>query len=354
MGFWFCTREDVASALDIKEAAHNAAQIDRAIESASRSIEQLLKRKLHPRIATRYFAWPNSSSAPAWRLWLDENELISVSSFVAGGTTIASTDYFLEPVNSGPPYRYVEIDLDSSASFTTTGSSSQRAIAITGTWGYWDEQEPAGATAEGLDSSETGVDVTDASLIGVGDLLTIDTERLLVTGRSALDTGQNLASNMTASVSDQVVDVADGTALHVGEILIIESERMKVISITGNNATVLRAYDGTTLAAHTSPLDVYALRTLTVVRGAAGTTAAAHSTAATVTKWSVPGTVKALAIAEAENIIEQEVSAYGRRTGSDEAERDASGNENTSGMGLPDMRYQAKSAYGRKLRKRAI
>lgn len=353
MGFWFCTREDVASALDIREAAHNAAQIDRAIESGSRSIEQLLKRKLHPVTDTRYFRWPNGSGSPAWSLWLDENELISVTTLTAGGTAIASTDYFLEPVNSGPPYRWIELDLDSSSAFTNTGTP-QRAIAVTGVWGYWDEQEPAGALAEALDSSETGVDVTDASLIGVGDLLTVDSERMLVTDRAPLDTGQNLATNMTAAVNDQVVDVADGTQLHVGEVLIIESERMKVISITGNNATVLRAYDGTTLAAHTAPLDVYALRTLTVRRGAAGTTAATHSLAAAITKWVVPGTVKALGIAEAVNVIEQEVSAYGRRTGSDEAERDASGNENTSGMGLPDMRYQAKSAYGRKFRKRAV
>lgn len=350
---WYCTREDVRSALDIKEAAHNAAQVDRAIEGASRQAESLLKRKFYPVQTTRYFRWPNSSGSPAWHLWLDENELISVTSLVAGGTTIASTDYFLEPVNSGPPYRWIEIDMDSSAAFAA-GTTSQRAIAITGLFGYSNDQEPAGALAEALDGSETAVDVTDASLVGVGDLLTVDSERMTVTGRSALDTGQNLVTNMTASVADKTVDVADGTQLHVGETIIIENERMKVTEITGNNATVLRAYDGTALAAHTAPLDVYALRTLTVVRGALGTTAATHSTSTAVTKWTVPGLLKDLVIAEALNVIEQEVSAYGRRTGSDEAERDASGNENTSGMGLPDMRYQAKSALGRKFRKRAV
>jgi hypothetical protein len=350
---WYCDREDVQTALDVREAAHNSVQLDRAIDSASRSIEGLLKRKLYPVTATRYFDWPNRDYAAAWRLWLDENELISVTTLTAGGTAIAAADYFLEPVNSGPPYRWIDLDLASTASFTNQ-STHQRAISIVGLFGYSNNQLPAGTLSEALDASETAVDVSDASLVGVGSLLTVDSERMLVTGRSALDTGQNLASNMTAVKNDQTVDVASGAALHVGEILIIENERMKVIEITGNNATVIRGYDGTTLAAHTAPLDVYALRTLTVTRGALGTTAATHDTAAAVTKWEVPGTVKALCVAEAINVHAQETSAYGRRTGSDEAERDSGGTENSSGMGLPDMRYQAKTRYGRKFRKRAV
>lgn len=173
---WYATREEVQDAFDVREAAHRSAQIDSAIASASDDIDGWLNRHKHglaPRLATRYFDWPRRDFTQAYRLWLDENELISVTAFSSGGTTIPSTDYFLEPVNSGPPYTYVEIDLSSSASFSP-GTTSQRAIQITGTWGINDDQVPAGALAEALDASETAVDVTDASLVGVGSALLVD------------------------------------------------------------------------------------------------------------------------------------------------------------------------------------
>jgi hypothetical protein len=356
LGVWYTTREAVTGALDIERASYRAAQIDGAIEMASRSVDQLINRHRHglaPRVATRYFSYPSRNYAPAYRLWLDENELISLSALSAGGTTISSSDYFLEPVNSGPPYTHIEIDLASSAAFQS-GSTSQRAIEATGTWGYSDDSAPAGTLAEALDASETAVDVTDSSLIGVGDVILVDSERMIVTDKTTLDTGQNLATDMSVSKADQVVDVADGTQLHVGEVLLLDSEKMLVVAITGNNATVIRAYDGTTLAAHTAPVDVYAYRTLTVERGALGTTASTHSLAATVTKWVPPGPATTLAIAEAITTLEQQASAYGRRVGSDEAERDSSGTEVFAGRGLSDLRRQTKVALGRRFRKRAV
>jgi len=352
-GIWYTSREDVASALDIKEVAHNSVQLDRAIGSASRSIEGRLKRTLYPVTATRYFDWPNRSYSRAWRLWLDENELISVSSLISGGTALAPGDYFLEPVNSGPPYRYIETNQNSSGAFQS-GGTGQRAIAITGVFGYSDEQDPAGALAEALDASETAVDVTDASLIGVGDLLLVDGERMAVTARSALDTTNDILTDLTAVKNNVTVSITPGAAFAVGEIIIVDAERMKIIDRTTSTLTVLRAYDGTVLQAHTTGAGIFALRTLTVERGAVGTTAATHLTAAPVTKWVVPEGIRALATAEALNIIEQETAGYGRRVFSDEAERDSAGAENSAGMGLPDLRAQMKTRYGRKYRKRAV
>src|SRR3546814_4874178 len=97
---FYTTRESVQDAFDVKEAAHRSAQIDEAIASASDDIDGWLNRHKHglaPRNATRYFSWPSRNYAPAWRLWLDENTLVSVTSLTAGGTVIASGDYFLEP-----------------------------------------------------------------------------------------------------------------------------------------------------------------------------------------------------------------------------------------------------------------
>lgn len=353
----YATREEVADAFDVRESAHRSAQIDNAIASASDDIDGWLNRHKHglaPRLATRYFPWPSRNFSLPWRLWLDENELIEVTSLTAGTEVIASSDYFLEPVNSGPPYTNIEIDLSSSASFTND-NTAQRAIQVVGTWGINDDQRPAGALAAAVAStSATTIDVTDSSVVGVGSLLKVDTERLLVTEKQALTTGQVLVSAMGASKADVVVDVADGTQLHIGEVILIDSERMKVIDIAGNNATVTRAYDGSVLAAHLLGATVYAPRRCTVERGALGSTTATHLIAAAVTAWEVPALVRDLCRGEAITRLEQEFSAYGARVYSDEAERDSSGTEVVSGRGLTDLRKSCARRYKRKFRKAAV
>lgn len=354
---FYCTRESVQDAFDIREAAHRSAQIDDAIAGASDDVDAWLKYHKHglaPRIATRSFRWPTRDYSPAWTLWLDENILVSVSSLTAGGTAISASDYFLEPVNSGPPYTWIEIDLDSNASFTNTGTA-QRAIAITGTWGIGDDQKAAGALESAIAStSTTTADVTRTDVIGVGSVIQVDDEKMTVTGKGTLDSTQDLASSMDELDSDRTVDVTDGSVFFVGEQILIDSERMRITEIAGNNLTVIRAYDGSVLATHALGASVYVYRRLTVERGSLGTTAATHSDAASVTVWEVPGLVRQLCKAVAITNLEQEFSAYGARVYSDEAERDSSGTEVVAGRGLTDLRKQCQRRYGRKFRKRAI
>lgn len=354
---FYCTRESVQDAFDVREAAHRSTQIDDAIASASDDIDAWLKRHKHgiaPRLATRYFRWPTRDYSPAWRLWLDENELVSVTTLTAGGTVIASSDYFLEPVNSGPPYTHIEIDLDSQASFNNTGTS-QRAIEIVGTWGINDDQKAAGALENAVaDATTTTVDVTRADIVGVGSVLEVGSEKMLVTGKGTLDSTQDLASAMNALNSDRTVDVTDGTAFFVGEQILIDSERMRIVDIDGNNLTVVRAYDGSPLAAHSLGASVLVYRRLTVERGALGTTAASHADAASVSVWEVPDLVRQLCKATVISNLEQEWSAYGARVYSDEAERDSSGTEVVAGRGLTDIRRQCYRRYARKFRKAAI
>lgn len=353
----YCTREEVQDAFDVRQAAHRSAQIDAAIESASDDIDGWLNRHKHglaPRTATRYFDWPSRDYSAAWRIWFDENELITATSVVAGSTTIASSDYFLEPVNSGPPFTYVEIDLSSTASFTNT-NTQQRAVSITGTWGIHNDQKSAGALENAVaNATTTTVDITRPDIVGVGSVITVDSERMLVTGKASLTSGQTLASAMNAQKNDQVVDVSDGTFFVVGEQVLIDSERMRITEISGNNLTVVRAYDGSTLATHSLGASVSVYRRLTVERGALGTTAASHADAASVTVWDVPSLVRDLCKAEAITRLEQEFSAYGARVYSDEAERDSSGTEVVSGRGLTDLRKSCARRYKRKFRKRAI
>src|SRR5512146_323431 len=132
---FYCTREEVMDAFDTKEAAHRSAQIDSAIASASDDIDGWLNRHKHgiaPRLATRYFDWPARDYTSSYRIWFEENELVSATSVTAGTVSLVqNTDYYLEPVNSGPPYTYLEIILTGSKTLDNSGTS-QHAVAIVG------------------------------------------------------------------------------------------------------------------------------------------------------------------------------------------------------------------------------
>lgn len=344
----YCTREDVKSALDFAETARNNGQVDRAILAAARSVEQLTLRKFYPQTDTRFFDWPDRSGSRPWRLWLNADELISVTTLTAAGTAIAAADFFLEPANSGPPFTHVEIDLASAASFSA-GNTHQRAISIAGEFGHSADEEAAGILENAIGSAgTTTVDVTDSAAIGVGDLIKVDSERMIVSAKTMLDTTQNITGNPTASMSDVTVGVGSGTAFAIGETILVDAERMLVVDIAGNNLIVKRAWDGSVLAAHNSPADVFAPRRLTVVRGAVGTTAATHLDAAAVTRHVVPGLVHSLGIAEAVNLLQQEGAAYGREVGAGEPGRDAPGDA------LDSLRDQVLKAYGRRVRVRSV
>jgi hypothetical protein len=343
----YCTREDVKGALDYRETARNDAQVDRAVEAAARAVEGALHRRFYPQTDTRYFDWPaeNQRGGRPWRLWLDQHELISVTTLSSGGTTIAASDFNLEP-GDGPPFTYLELDRSSSVGFGG-GSTPQRDITIAGVFGYSADDAAAGTLVEALDLSETGVDVSDSAAVGVGDLVKVDSERMLVTGKSMLDTGQN-TSALTAAVSDVSITGITAGTIAVGETILVDSERMLVVDVAGTTLTVKRAWDGTVLAAHSGGADIYAPRTLAVVRGAVGTTAASHDSATAVTRHVVPPLVRQLAVAEALTSLLQEGSGYARTVGSGEAQREA------VGRGLKDAREQAWTAHGRKARIRAV
>lgn len=348
MGVWYCTREDVKSALDLKESARSNSAVDRAIESGSRSVEGLLRRRFYPQVGTRYFDWPSYQRALPWRLWLDENEIISLTSLTAGGTSIPTGNVNLEPVNTGPPFTRLEINLGSGSTFLS-GSTYQRALAVAGVFGYSADEEPAGALAAAISSTTaTTADVTDSYAIGVGTIVKVDSERMLVTEKTMLTTGQTLQSGLsTAAMSDVTANVTTGSAYVVGETLLLDSERVLVVDIAGNALTVKRAWDGSVLATH-SGSTIFAPRRLTVTRGALGTTAATHSNGAPVTRHVVPGLVRELGVAESINSLEQEQSGYARVVGEGDHAIEV------RGQGLQSLRSDAVARYGRRARSRAV
>jgi hypothetical protein len=120
-----------------------------------------------------------------------------------------------------------------------------------------------------------------------------------------------------------------------------------ITDIAGNNLTVQRAYDGTTLAAHTGAT-IYAPRQWTVVRGAQGATAATHANGAAISLAIVPGLIKDYSLAETLVQLKNEPAAFALSQGSGPSKQGGIGGN------LPDLRDQALAKYGRKARQRAI
>lgn len=353
----YATREQLARATDVRASAHMDAQLDDALEAGAEAVDALCHRTFYPTLATRYFPWPPPQTSKSWVLWLDANELASLTTLVAGGTTIASTDYFLEP-DTGPPYNRVEIDLSSSAALAS-GDTHQRAIAITGLWaGCPITHGDVGTLAAAVSSTTaTTISVSNSGTVGVGDIIHPDYggssvyEHMLVTGKTMADTGVNIdaGDSLTASKADVSITVSTTTAMpQVGETILIGSERMLVVDVAGSVLTVIRAYDGTLLAAHAGGADIYAPRTLTVTRGAVGTTAATHTDGATLARHVAPGLVRQLNLAEA--------IAYGQQNGAGWASTAGSGDTARAVVpeGLPRLRAQVYAKHGRKARTRAV
>lgn len=348
-------------ALDYKETSRSHGQVDRALESASDDVEGLTHRRFYPQVATRKADWPDLNGSRPWRLWLGTNELISVTTLTSGGVVIAPGDYLLRRSDDldEPPYTHIEINLDSNAAFGG-GSTTQQDISVAGVFGYTAAERPAGALDGLIDSSQTSVNVTDAAAIGVGHVIRVEDERMLVADRLMVDTGQNLAGDLGALASGTTVPVTDGTGYNVDEVILIGAERMLIIDIAGNNLVVKRGWDGSVLAAHTTGADIYAPRRLVVERGALGTTAASHGDGAAIARHTPPGLIRDLCVAEALAQMLQEPAGYARGGGVQDNSRNGISTSNIRsskaqiGIGIDATRDRAYTAFGRKARIGAV
>jgi hypothetical protein len=136
-----------------------------------------------------------------------DDDLLSISSVtttssIGGGaiTVTDETDFYKRPYDRSP---YRELDLHENAASTTIWYRTRRGTSVAGSWGYQDVRvTSASTTAEALDLTETGVDVTA------------------------------------------------GTDFEIGQTMLVESEQMSVTGITTNTLTVVRGANGTTAATH--------------------------------------------------------------------------------------------------------
>lgn len=350
MGIWYATREEVSRSLEIFDTARAKFIIDQKIAAASRSVEGQLHRRFYPELRTIKADWPNYSQSPSWDFQLWDNELISTAGMVltSGGVAISTANVILRRDDDKvePPYNILQLSLASNSSFSA-GSTFQQSLSILGLFGYNDtDTSQASAVLSGaINSSVTTIVLNPTSgvyTVGVGSIVLIGTERLVVTDRRMSDTNINTSGTLAAQNNATLLAVQDGTAFAYGEIILVESERMRITDIAGNNLIVDRAFDGTALASHASGLDIYGLRTFAVKRGQLGSTAAAHSNADPVYAHVFPDLVNELCIAEAVTLLEQNAGGYARVIGSGSSARES------KQEGLADIRAQAYTAYGRK------
>lgn len=346
----YCNREECQRSIDFADTQITNAQLDRAIEAAADTIDAELHRVFYPNDATLRFDWPNYQYAAPWRLWFDQWDLVSLTTLESpAGTVIPSADVFLRPLNRRPgwPCTYMELDRSTTAAWGA-GATPQASIHVTGTWGFTADTTAAGILAAAISStSATTCTVSDGSQMGPGDLIVVDSERMVVADKAMTDTAVAFSGPATASASDSVLAVPDGTKFAAGEVILLDAERMLITEITGNNLVLKRAWDGTQLAAHTSGT-IWAARLLTVLRGQYGTAAATHLISAAVGRLKVPAKIRSLAVAEAVNQVLQETSGYARTVGGPDMASPA------PGVALAELWDEAVTIYGRKARQRAI
>ena len=330
----YVTRETFCAATGIT----GSPKIDRLLQSASKQVEGNLRRHFYPLTAYYSFEWPSPFQNTSLRLYLGR-DLLEVTSITSGGA--AMTAFVLQPYNDGPPYSRIEEDLSSDDAFSMA-AIRQLSIIIEGTWGYSMDTAPVGLLVDTLDDSQTDVEVPDASRVGIGDLIFCGTEAMIVTDRALLDTTEALSAGTSDKNNDLVVSVTDGSVFFAGEIITVDSERMLITGIASDDLLVQRAYDGSILAAHLTGAAAYVARTLTVERGSVGTTATTHTAADPITRNVPPQLIADLVLAEAVTRFFNEESGYARSLTS------AGGvSIEMSGKALADLRDQVDSCYYR-------
>jgi len=359
--------------------------IDRALMTAKETIEGGLKRRFYPSDDTRFWDWPPqggsgpSGGTPAdpWRLPLDDNDLVCLTAMVAGGLTIGLDQLFpypwSNPAKGRPYFTALEIDRSTSASFGNYQQTPQQSLAATATWGYGADADPVSQLAADVGTSDTTITVTDGSQAGPGDLIVLGFargsapfpgsaphagaiapylgERVVIADATPVSTGltQSGSGVTTAEDSDQALTWTGTGSLTAGEVITLDQEDMFIEKVLGGSATVRRAFNGTTLASHSSAA-IWAMRQWTVIRAQLGTTPGTYSAAAQVCRHRVPQLIRDLSGAEVTNQLLQEGSGYARMVGSGENAAPA------PGIALVDKWAEARQAHGRagKARQRAV
>lgn len=158
------------------------------LEAISVAIDDLCERTFRIYLATHYY-----TPAYADRLYLD-HDLLAITTLKTdeGGdgtfeyTWDSSDDYHLKPFNAAARKRpYWEIAVPGSGGDYSFPCGVSRSVEVVGRWGYWQDLETLTPTVnEVLDTTETGVDVTDGTVFDVCQTILVDSEQLYITAIS--------------------------------------------------------------------------------------------------------------------------------------------------------------------------
>ena len=348
-GAFHVSRQAFAQSLDFAEVARNDTLIDRVLGQATANVESFLHRGFFPWTGSRSFDWPDEDMRTSYRLWLDDNELVSLTSATSGGVTLNVSELPLYPT-TGPPYDVIETNR-SGSSFFQAGDTNQKSLVLNGVWGYKVDALAVTTLASTINTTTTTVPLTSSAGLGVGNVILVDSEYMVITAVGSTSSGQTLQTPLTASAAGTSVAVTTGSSFLTGEVITLDSEQMLVVDVTGNTLVVKRAWNGTVLATH-SGSTIYVKRTLTVRRNVCVSTVvpASHNSGATVSLHVIPDPVQALTTAEASWL-------YGSHSQGWQAASTVSG-RNVPGIVsltiLQDARAYAKRTVGRKGRQRAV
>lgn len=316
----YCTVEMVQDTLDQADAPRLNRIIAAGCRSAARELEGKLHRRFYPHTATQYLDPRQVSGATLWVNHMDFEILTLTALSVDGVTFTEGTDYYLD--YAAPPYIAVRLLRDGGRSWST----DERGNVAVGEFGGSAATEPAGELAAAVASTSVlTATVSDSSLVGVGDLLTVDTERLLVQSKAHTTTTATVTGTVDDEESATTIPVSSGALVHAGETILVGSERMLVEDVVGNDLIVKRAQHASVLAGHVNGAVVYAPRVVTVKRGAAGTTAATHLSGAMLVRNAPPSQVVTAALALAINTLEQGKAGYSRTAGVGDNRRQTGG-----------------------------
>lgn len=347
----YATVERVMRAADIKASAFVKDEIIDALESSSDAVDRLVnlgdatRPAFAPWKGEITFDFPTSNNGNAFKFFLNQFRLHSLTELTSGGDDL--TSLALPWPASGPAYSAIEINTDGDDNLDAgDAGTGQRSLVADGVWGVFGEDRSRSTWTLGASINASVTTATLNAPIGIGSIVTIGTERMIVEDRAWADSTQT-ASALTANVGAQSITVATGSAFLAGEEILIDSERMLVREVAGNVLTVQRASSGSTLAAHSNGAAIYWQRSCTVERGALGTTAAAHTSGDAVVIYRAPALAEQLTVAYAIDRRAQESAGYARTVGQGDSQRQV------SARGIVDLERRLIERYGR-IRHRAI
>lgn len=222
--------------------------------------------------------------------------LLSITSVVNEDTTLAATDYILQPEKrywaNGP---YVWLDVAPEAANLSAWVCKDNGVVIDGKHGMYELAQSLGITtgASQAEGAET-LRVSDGSKVSPGMVVLIGAEQEYIESTSTPIGAVTTLGAAIADSEDQIVTLSNGALVNAGEIVRCGVEQMKVTDINGNSAAVIRGWNRTTKSTHAMSADVDVYRIFNVTRGVNGTTAAGHNSGVNIYKQCVPDDINML------------------------------------------------------------